>query len=65
MIDSPKKLRSARISRKNDEEETTLQEEKELNRFGITLIKVVGIAGTLIGLIALTLLYYWFFKKIF
>jgi uncharacterized membrane protein YvbJ len=58
-------LEENRNSRKNSREHDQDQLEKELNRFSISLIKIVGIAGVIIGLIILIVFWFWVLKKLF
>jgi uncharacterized membrane protein YvbJ len=58
-------LEENRNSRKNSRENDEDHLEKELNRFSISLIKIVGIAGVIIGLIILIVFWFWVLKKLF
>jgi uncharacterized membrane protein YvbJ len=40
-------------------------EEKALNKFSISLIKGVGIAGAIIGLLIIIAFWYWVFMKLY
>ena len=49
--------------KKNNQEKDEL--EKSLDRFGVGLIKVIGIAGAVIGIVILVVFWYWLLKKLF
>ncbi len=59
------KLEENRNLRKNNRELENDKLESELNRFSISLIKIVGIAGGVIGLIILIVFWFWVLKKLF
>ena len=49
--------------KKNHNEKDEL--DKSLDRFSVRLIKVIGIAGAVIGIIILVVFWYWLLKKLF
>ena len=58
-------LRTNRIKRKDKIEENNLKLNIELDKYGVKLIKAIGIVGLIIGIVALALFYFWVFKKMF
>jgi hypothetical protein len=58
-------LRTNRIKRKDLTEENNSKINVELDNYGVKLIKVIGIVGLIIGIVALALFYFWVFKKMF
>jgi hypothetical protein len=41
------------------------EEDKALNKFSVSLIKVVGIVGAIIGLLIIIAFWYWVFMKLY
>jgi len=58
-------LKTNRIKRKDKIEENNIKLNIELDNYGVKLIKVIGIAGLIIGFVALAVFYFWVFKKMF
>ena len=58
-------LRKNRIKRKDLAEENNSKLNIELDNYGVKLIKSIGVAGLIIGIVALALFYFWVFKKVF
>jgi hypothetical protein len=58
-------LRKNRIKRKDLAEENNSKINIELDNYGVKLIKSIGVAGLIIGIVALALFYFWVFKKVF
>lgn len=58
-------LRTNRIKRKDKIEENNVKLNIELDKYGVKLIKVIGIAGLIIGFIVLILFYCLAFTKLF
>ena len=58
------KLQQHRNERKDDQEQQSHEIDKDLNRFGLKLIKVIGVFGVALGVIILCLFWYWIFRKI-
>lgn len=61
----PFPLKTNRIKEKDITEEKNLKLNIELVSYGVKLIKVIGVIGLIIGIVALTLFYFWVFKKMF
>jgi len=58
-------LRTNRIIRKDKIEEHNLKLNIELDKYGVKLIKIIGILGLTIGFLVLIIFYCWLFKKMF
>lgn len=58
-------LRTNRIKRKDKIEENNVKLNIELDKYGVKLIKVIGIVGLVIGFIVLILFYFLVFTKLF
>ena len=58
-------LRTNRIKRKDKIEENDVKLHIELDKYGVKLIKVIGVVGLIIGFMVLILFYVWVFKKMF
>ena len=58
-------LKKNRIKRKDITEENNLKLNVELDKYGVKLIKVIGIVGVITGIVVLAVFYFWVFKKMF
>jgi hypothetical protein len=58
-------LRTNRIKRKDKIEEHNLKLNIELDKYGVKLIKIIGIVGIIIGFVVLIMFYIWLLKKMF
>jgi len=58
-------LRTNRIKRKDKIEENNLKLNIELDKYGVKLIKIIGVVGLIIGFVVLIIFYFWVFKKMF
>lgn len=58
-------LKKNRIKRKDITEENNLKLNVELDKYGVKLIKVIGIVGVIIGIVVLAVFYFWVVKKMF
>ena len=58
-------LRTNRNKRKEKTEKINVKLNTELNKYGVKLIKVIGIVGLIIGFVVLILFYFLVFTKLF
>ena len=58
-------LQENRNQRADSKEAQDNELDKDLDRYSVKLIKVVGVAGVVIGLAILVAFWYWVFMKLF
>jgi len=61
----PEELQENRTQRTDSKEAQDHELDKDLDRYSVKLIKVVGVAGVVIGLTILVAFWYWVFTLLF
>jgi hypothetical protein len=61
MAHRPRTIKNRQVP--TDDHHTHLQQ--SLDRYGVMLIKVVGVVGVIIGLVILIAFWYWLLRKLF
>lgn len=58
-------LEENRLRRTDEKEIHDLELDKSLNKFSVSLIKIVGVIGVIIGLAIIIAFWYWVIKMLF
>ncbi|MFM7311428.1 MAG: hypothetical protein ACKOZY_12525 [Flavobacteriales bacterium] len=58
-------LNQNRLKRTDSKEAQDVELDKDLDRYSIKLIKVIGIVGAILGVAILVAFWYWVFTKLF
>jgi hypothetical protein len=59
------KLHENRLNRKDLDEQHDQSQDHEIDRFGVKLIKGIGVFGVILGAIILVAFWYWLFRLLY
>ena len=59
------KLHENRLNRKDLDEQHDQSQDHEIDRFGVNLIKGIGVFGVILGAIILVAFWYWLFRLLY